>query len=155
MPEKAAKVKCSGCDTFRYLLWFHRFNTSILTVMAIKALTEVNKCLFICNGGSCLRKQADELTNAVRMEIKINNLNDSFHTVRTRCIGRCEDAPVVMCAPDNIWFKHVQPHDAGTLIQDILTDGMKQSLHYLYTMGEKDINSPSIPTKYRKKKTEE
>ena len=119
--------------------------------MAIKDLINTKKCLFICNGGSCMKKDAEEVTQAIRRCIKNMNLDDDYHTVRTRCMGRCDDAPVAMLAPDNTWLQNIHPTECEPLLMNIQTGGIKNSKHFLYQIGDNHINSDSIPTKLRKK----
>lgn len=119
--------------------------------MAVKDLINTKKCLFICNGGSCMKKDAEEVTQSIRKNIREMDLDDSFHSVRTKCIGRCDDAPVVMIAPDNIWLKHIDYTKCDVLIAAIQTGEIKNNETFMYQMGDATINSDSIPTKYRKK----
>lgn len=118
--------------------------------MAVKDLINTKKCLFICNGGSCLKKNAEEVTRVFRKHIKENGLDDDYHTVRTKCIGRCDDAPVILISPDNIWLKEVNIDKCNHILFEIESNSIQESNHYLFKMGETYINSKSIPTKYRK-----
>jgi len=118
--------------------------------MAIKDLIHTKKCLFICNGGSCMKKDAEGVTQAIRRCINDMNLDDEYHTVRTRCMGRCDDAPIAMLAPDNIWLQDIHTNECGPLLKDIQANELKNSKHFLYQMGDAHINSDSIPTNQRK-----
>jgi (2Fe-2S) ferredoxin len=118
--------------------------------MAVKDLIITKKCLFICNGGSCLKKNAEEITQSVRKQLKLFDLDDVYHTVKTKCIGRCDDAPVVLVAPDNIWLKEVTADKCSSILHEIESNKIENSIHYLFKMGESQIKSNSIPTKYRK-----
>ena len=119
--------------------------------MAVKDLVNSKKCLFICNGGSCMKNNAEDVTQAIRKSIKDFNLDDDYHTVRTKCMGRCDDAPIAMVAPDNIWLKNINPNQCDLLLTDMELNELNNSDKFLYKMGESKINSNSIPTKYRTK----
>ena len=106
--------------------------------MAIKNLSQVKKCLFICNGGTCSKNDADHITNKLRKAISEYNLNDAFHTVRTKCMGRCDDAPVAMLAPDNIWLKHLSANDASFIIHSSWINDLLNTKHFLYQLKEKN-----------------
>ena len=121
-----------------------------LSIMAIKDLINTKKCLFICNGGSCLRKNSDELTLAIRKKIQDEHLEDDYHTIRTKCMGRCEDAPVAMVSPDNLWLKKMDVKEVSQLLRAIQQNKIHLSSNFLYQMGEGCVNSDSVPTKYRK-----
>lgn len=119
--------------------------------MAIKDLINTKKCLFICSGGSCMKKDAEKVTQNIRKGIKDMKLNDEYHTVRTKCMGRCDDAPVLMLAPDNIWLKNIQSKECEHLLKSIQKEKIKESTYFLYQSGDMFINSDSIPTKHREK----
>jgi (2Fe-2S) ferredoxin len=119
--------------------------------MAIKDLINTKKCIFICNGGSCMKKDAEEVTQSIRKCIKEMDLINDYHTVRTKCMGRCDDAPVAMLAPDNIWLKLIEPQNCKSIIQDMQKHSIVKSKNFLYKMGELSINSNSIPTNLRTK----
>ena len=98
-----------------------------------------------------MKKDAEEVTQNIRKGIKDMKLNDEYHTVRTKCMGRCDDAPVLMLAPDNIWLKNIQSKECQHILKRIQTEKIKESKHFLYQAGDMFINSDSIPTKHRKK----
>jgi len=102
--------------------------------MAIKDLNNTNKCIFICNGGSCMRKDAENVTQAFRKNIKDVNLEDNYHTVRTRCMGVCNDAPVAMLAPDSIWLKNINPSQCNSILSQIQLNTISKSKHFLHQM---------------------
>jgi (2Fe-2S) ferredoxin len=119
--------------------------------MAVKDLVYTEKCLFVCCGGSCMKNGAEDVIQNIRNYIREVNLADKYHTVRTRCIGRCDDGPVAMFSPDNIWLRNIDSRDCPSLIESIQNDSIRDSKYFLYKMGEPIINSESIPTKYRRK----
>ncbi len=75
--------------------------------------------LFICNGSSCMRKDAEEITLAIRDEIQRQALDQEIHTTRTRCNGRCKDACVVIAYPQGNWYRVPSTEHARTLVQDL------------------------------------
>ena len=88
--------------------------------MAIKDLNKVDKHLFLCNGGSCKLLGAEESTAAIRAYIKDCGMDESIHTTKTLCNGRCKDGPIVIAQPDGIWFKGITRELAGTLVLEFL-----------------------------------
>lgn len=96
-----------------------------------------------------MKKDAEKVTQSIRKSIHDFELDDDYHTVRTRCMGRCDDAPVAMMAPDNIWLKNINHNQCDLLLSEIELNEVKTSENFLYEMGESTINSNSIPTKYR------
>lgn len=51
-------------------------------------LSGVSKHVLLCNGASCMKKGAEEISNAVRKEIKDRGLSNKIHTTKTLCNRR-------------------------------------------------------------------
>lgn len=83
-------------------------------------LSDMHHHILLCNGSNCTGAGAEEVTRAVRAEIKARGLNHQIHTTRTRCNGRCEDKCVSIVYPDGIWYKNLTPEDAAPLIDSIV-----------------------------------
>ncbi|MFB4324061.1 (2Fe-2S) ferredoxin domain-containing protein [Priestia sp. BR_2] len=90
--------------------------------MATWNLDTTKHHVLICNGSSCNRVGAEEVTQAIRSEIANQELDSYIHTTRTRCNGRCHDKCVVISYPDGIWYKDVKPQDARELINSLKKD---------------------------------
>ncbi|WP_282942576.1 (2Fe-2S) ferredoxin domain-containing protein [Paenibacillus sp. RC67] len=86
-------------------------------------LSKTKHHVLICNGGSCLRNQGDEVTLAIRAEIALQGAEDYIHTTRTKCNGRCEDACVVIVYPEGTWYKGMTPETAEMLVREHLLHG--------------------------------
>ncbi|MFS0576809.1 (2Fe-2S) ferredoxin domain-containing protein [Sporosarcina sp. 179-K 3D1 HS] len=71
--------------------------------------------VLICNGSSCLKKQGEEMTVAIREALTEQGLDDRVHTARTRCQGRCKDAPTVIVYPEGTWYQKLTTEEAGPL----------------------------------------
>jgi (2Fe-2S) ferredoxin len=87
--------------------------------MATWDFSKTRHHVLICNGSSCMRNGAEELTQEIRNEIKDQKLNNIIHTTRTRCNGRCEDKCVVIHYPVGTWYQRMQTQDAKTFVQSI------------------------------------
>ncbi|EFM12259.1 putative 2Fe-2S ferredoxin [Paenibacillus curdlanolyticus YK9] len=79
--------------------------------------------VLICNGGSCMRQLGDEVTLAIREEIKLHKADNYIHTTRTKCNGRCEDACVVTVYPEGIWYQGMTPESGKRLVREHLLRG--------------------------------
>ncbi|MEK8127312.1 (2Fe-2S) ferredoxin domain-containing protein [Paenibacillus filicis] len=88
--------------------------------------------LLICNGGSCTKRQAEEVTVAIREEITRLGADRRIHTTRTRCNGRCTDACVVIAYPEGIWYREMTPELGKQLVQKHLR-GERLNEQVLYT----------------------
>lgn len=89
---------------------------------------EHTQCHFlICNGGTCMKLGADEVTEAIREEIKNQNADALIHTSRTQCNGRCTDACVVIAYPEGVWYKDIDPQSGKELVQKHLEGKLLES----------------------------
>lgn len=91
--------------------------------MATWDLSQTSHHVLICNGGSCMRMQGEEVTQAIRDEITLLGADDQIHTTRTRCNGRCEDACVVIVYPEGIWYRDMTPELGRLMVRSHLLGG--------------------------------
>lgn len=89
--------------------------------MATWNLTDTRHHILICNGGSCYKAGAEELTQSIRKEITAKGLGPVIHTSRTLCNGRCQDKCVLITYPDGRWYKEISSEDAPHFIESLLT----------------------------------
>ena len=104
--------------------------------MAIKNITEVVTHLFLCNGGSCCQKGAEESTRRIREYIAHEELEKTVHTTKTYCNGRCNDGPVVVAMPEGKWFKNVTPENAKRFVKEYLVAKNGCEKLSLFTYGD-------------------
>ncbi|WP_239617630.1 (2Fe-2S) ferredoxin domain-containing protein [Cohnella mopanensis] len=89
--------------------------------------------LLICNGGSCMRQQGEEVTVAIREEITRLEADRLIHTTRTRCNGRCLDACVVIAYPQGLWYKEMTPETGKQLVRKLVSgDRLETNLVYAF-----------------------
>lgn len=93
--------------------------------------------VLICNGSSCMRKGGEEATQAIRKEIANLDLDTLIHTTRTRCNGRCKDAPVVVVYPEGTWYREVTAEIGGKIVEQHLAKGcpLVDQILYQYKQG--------------------
>lgn len=88
--------------------------------MATWNLSNTIHHILLCNGSSCNRFGAEDLTQEIRKEIYGRGLDNIIHTTRTRCNGRCHDKCVVINYPLGNWYKDLQPMDVPLFIESLL-----------------------------------
>jgi (2Fe-2S) ferredoxin len=101
-------------------------------------LTGTKKHVLICNGSSCMRKEGEEITLAIREEIKNLELDQQIHTSRTRCNGRCKDACVVIVYPEGNWYSAASTEIGRSIVKNHLDSSidLEESLIYNFENGE-------------------
>ena len=103
-------------------------------------LEETQCHLLICNGSTCMRKGAEEVTQAIRNEITALNADHKIHTTRTQCNGRCMDACVVIAYPEGVWYKDMTPDLGRDLVNKHLNKGRLED-QVVYHFDERFIST--------------
>ncbi len=145
--EGEVEAKANTCNLFDFIWLLQNLYSSIRvkvflvpkriegrTTMTTWNLEGMQTHLFICNGSSCMKKEAEEITQAIRDEIQLQALDKKIHTTRTRCNGRCKDACVVIAYPQGNWYRVPTTEHARALVQDL----HHESLHHehVFTLRE-------------------
>jgi (2Fe-2S) ferredoxin len=89
-----------------------------------------------------MRKGGEEATQAIRDEIANLDLDSVIHTTRTRCNGRCKDAPVAIVYPDGIWYKNVTPDVGSNIVRQHLKGGSFLQDHVIYQYDHEGFIPP-------------
>lgn len=106
-------------------------------------LSGMKSHLFICNGSSCMRKGAEDITIAIRDEIAQLGMDKQIHTTRTRCNGRCKDACIVIAYPQGSWYKASTSDIGRKIVRDCISQQSEQ--HTVYrTQNGKMILNPKV-----------
>lgn len=103
--------------------------------------------IFMCNGSSCNKKDAENITLAIRDEIEVLGLDEQIHTTRTRCNGRCKDAPVVIAYPQGNWYKVSTEQHARALVKDLHHEIVKPNQVYELVEGRISRTEQSVGIK--------
>lgn len=104
-------------------------------------LEGMNSHLLICNGSSCMKKGGEEVTQAIRDEITLLELDQQVHTTRTRCNGRCKDACVVIAYPQGTWYRADTPEFGREIVRNLNEDKLLKQMIYQYVDGELTPNA--------------
>lgn len=103
-------------------------------------LHQTKSHLLICNGGSCIKRSGEEVTQAIREEITELGADKLIHTTRTRCNGRCADACVVIVYPDGLWYKDITPESGRELVRKHLA-GERLDAKIVYSFDQHFVAS--------------
>ncbi|WP_332633349.1 (2Fe-2S) ferredoxin domain-containing protein [Halalkalibacter flavus] len=97
-------------------------------------LSQTKHHVLFCNGSSCNKWGAEDVTQAIRHEISKRNLDELIHTTRTRCNGRCDDRCVAVVYPSGEWYKGLVPEDASTFVNSLVLDrDLTGKVSHIYT----------------------
>ncbi|WP_103865896.1 ferredoxin [Aquimarina sp. I32.4] len=117
-----------------------------------KNISKVHTTFQFCDGGSCRKAKSEIAIREARAYIRNNGLWDTTHTIKSRCNGRCEDAPTWIVQPGNFWYKNLTPDKAVSIMKSHLEHNQPIEEHLLYkdewaeiiTDNERVITPPSF-----------
>lgn len=76
-------------------------------------------CIRICMTG-CRAYGSTDVSNALKQELKSQNLTEKIEIRETGCLGFCAKAPVMVIDPEGIFYQQVTPEDAGRIINETI-----------------------------------
>ncbi|UZR99771.1 (2Fe-2S) ferredoxin domain-containing protein [Chondrinema litorale] len=106
-----------------------------------KDLSKVETTFYFCDGGSCRKAGSDLPLRSARAYLRNEQLWENTHTVRTRCNGRCEDAPTCIVQPGNYWYKHLDTVNVVDIIQSHIDEEKPVSAHLIFQDGWQQMQS--------------
>ncbi len=99
------------------------------------------RTIYVCHGTGCVSTKAMELTEALQKaaaDMGIHDLKIDF----TGCHGFCEQGPITVVKPDDIFYTHVTAEDARDIIASHIKEGKPvERLFYTDPMTGKAIPS--------------
>lgn len=113
--------------------------------MAIKDLNQVQIHLFLCNGGTCKKAGAEETTASIRKRIQELGLVGRVHTTKTMCNGRCEDGPIAIAMPSNVWYQKLSPDKAAKFVEWVIQRQIEWPGIRLFDYSSRIVHSDSKP----------
>lgn len=88
-------------------------------------MAKYNSHILVCGGTGCRASRGEEIVENLKQAVADNSMEDQIQVVRTGCFGFCEKGPIVKMIPDNTFYVHVTPEDAGEIISEHLVKGRK------------------------------
>ena len=71
----------------------------------------------VCMGTGCTSSASAELRQALREELGKHDLDGPVEVRRTGCFGFCEQGPIVIVQPGEIFYCQVKPRDAQAIVE--------------------------------------
>ncbi len=105
------------------------------------------KTVILCAGTGCSASGCLEVGISLQKELKHANLDKEIKIRTTGCHGFCEQGPLMVIEPDNIFYCHVTPEDVRDIVENSLkSDKVIERLLYLDTITDTRIkNDEEIP----------
>ncbi len=111
-----------------------------------KKINNVHTTFQFCDGGSCRKAKSEIAIREARAYLRNKGLWDTTHTIKTRCNGRCEDAPTWIVQPGNFWYKNLTPQKAISILTSHLENGLPEEEYLLYKEGWPELATDNEKT---------
>ncbi|MBA4392053.1 MAG: NADH-quinone oxidoreductase subunit F, partial [Desulfobacca sp.] len=108
---------------------------------------KIKKTLTTCAGTGCQASRSREVIEKLRKELADQGLDKKVHIRTTGCHGFCEQGPIMVLDPTNLFYCHIQPEDVPEIVSKSLGKG-KVIDRLLYTdpvSGKKIKTEAEIP----------
>ena len=77
----------------------------------------------VCMGTGCMSSASAELRQDLREELVKHNLGEQVEVRRTGCFGFCEQGPIVVVHPGEIFYTQVKPRDVKAIVEEHILGG--------------------------------
>jgi len=107
----------------------------------------ITTTVMVCGGTGCRASRSQAVIDAVRDELSKQGLDTSVRLCVTGCHGFCEQGPVIIIEPGNIFYCHVLPEDAFEIVYQTVMKGevIERLLYTDPVSGEKFQTESEIP----------
>jgi len=118
-----------------------------LRARLVKERETYRTTLVMCGGTGCRASRCQDVIDAIQKEVLHQGLAKDVHLRVTGCHGFCEQGPLMVIEPENLFYCHVSPDDAAEIITNTIRGGQVVE-RLLYTdpvSGEKIRTEADIP----------
>lgn len=106
-----------------------------------KDLGKSNLNIFFCEGVSCQKAGGAAVIREARAYLRNHQLWETTHTIKTRCNGRCEDAPTCILQPQNYWYKNLTKEKIIEVLEAQIHQNKPIEKYLLYQSDWSKVNS--------------
>ncbi|MFC1902139.1 NADH-ubiquinone oxidoreductase-F iron-sulfur binding region domain-containing protein [Chloroflexota bacterium] len=105
---------------------------------------KMNNTLIICGGTGCKASRSQDVIDAINKELLAQDMDSSVRLRVTGCHGFCEQGPIMIIEPGNIFYCHVTSEDAHDIVTRTLQTGeIIERLLYTDPVSGKKIRTES------------
>jgi NADH-quinone oxidoreductase subunit F len=95
----------------------------------------------VCGGTGCHAYGTEKVADIFNKKIDEENLSDKAILLVTGCHGFCEQGPIVVIRPKNIFYANVKPKDVPEIINETVINGkIIDRLLFIDPLSEKKVN---------------
>jgi len=107
----------------------------------------ITATVMVCGGPGCWTSNSQAVIDAVRKELSNQGLDQSVRLCATGCHGFCEQGPVIVIEPGNIFYCQVSPEDAFEIVYQTVMKGelIERLLYEDPVSGERVKTESEVP----------
>jgi NADH:ubiquinone oxidoreductase subunit F (NADH-binding)/(2Fe-2S) ferredoxin len=107
----------------------------------------ITTTVMVCGGTGCQASRSQAVIDAFRSELSRQGLDSTVRLCVTGCHGFCEQGPVAIIEPGNIFYCHVSPEDAFEVVYQTVMKGeiIERLLYADPVSGERFQKESEIP----------
>jgi len=107
----------------------------------------ITTTVMVCGGPGCQPSGSQAVIDAVRDELSSQGLDQSVRLCVTGCHGFCEQGPVIVIEPGNVFYCHVSPEDAFEIVYQTVMRGevIERLLYEDPVSGERVKTESEVP----------
>lgn len=107
--------------------------------------------MLVCGGTGCKASASAHIAERLLEKIEAEGVADRVEVITTGCFGFCEKGPIVKVIPDNTFYVHVSPDDAGEIVTEHVLAGHRvERLLYVDPGTNRAVNDSAHIEFYRK-----
>ena len=112
-----------------------------------KKISEFKKVVTVCAGTGCCASGCLEVLSALRKELTRKKLTKKIKIRATGCHGFCEQGPLMVIEPGNIFYCHIKPNDVSEIVSETLlkNNPIDRLLYNDSTTNKKILTEKDIP----------
>jgi len=95
-------------------------------------LEKYTTTVMLCGGPGCHAARSQAVIDAIRKELSAQRLTSEVRLLVTGCHGFCEEGPLMVIEPGNLFYHRISPDDAFEIVSQTLVKG-KVIERLLYT----------------------
>jgi NADH-quinone oxidoreductase subunit F len=102
----------------------------------------VRTTLTLCGGTGCQASQCRDVIDAVKAALGKHGLEKSVQVRISGCHGFCEQGPLMVIEPGNIFYCHIKPEDAQDIVsKTVMSGSVVERLLYVDPVSNKTIQT--------------
>lgn len=111
---------------------------------------KIQTTITTCAGTGCQASRSRAVLDALKLELNKNGFDKTIRIRATGCHGFCEQGPIMVFDPANIFYCHVTPEDVPDIVSKTVSTGeIIDRLLYMDPVSEKKVRTEAEIPFYR------